>query len=1035
MDKIIQNEFLNPEASYRGAPFWAWNGKLEEDELRRQIRIMHQMGLGGFFMHSRVGLDTAYLSDEWFDRIKACIDEAEKLGMNAWLYDEDRWPSGAAGGLVTKNPDYRARSIVMKENGTASPETIAIFAAEMENGKIKNYRKIKSGEKISSKEKVLEFHIETQAESSWYNGQTYLDTLSHDAVKEFIKVTHEAYRKKIASKFGKSVPGIFTDEPNFIAAFHEDEKIIKNAWTKKLPEIFEKRYGYDIIDVLPEIFLDTKDSSFSKVRWNYFDCVTFLFADAFARQIGEWCTKNNMLHTGHALHEDTLSAQTCMAGSAMRSYEYMQAPGMDLLTEHWRVYNTAKQVSSAANQFGAKWRLTETYGCTGWDFPFAGHKALGDWQAALGINLRCQHLAWYTMQGEAKRDYPASIFYQSPWWESYSKVENYFARINYVMTKGSEVRNLLVIHPIESMWGTISKGWREDKEVAEMDTNFFRTSDFLLGANIDFDFGDEDIISRHAKIEKVGGKAKFTINKASYSTILVPPLKTIRKTTLALLETFVNAGGKVTFAGKAPEFVNGEKSDAAAKFADKTAIIPYSEKAIVKAVESNARTLSITDTDGKELSRVLYLLKEDKENFYLFICNTGHMKNPPSAMAEPSMVRDRKKVYPEAFVNIFMNAAGSVLELDPDTGKIYSADSKTSSGCVKIKTSFDELGSRLFLIPKKKKVSSFSARPSFKKECTLAINKKSWQVSTSEQNVLALDYPSLRIGPNGKWTKPDEILRVDSKVRDFLGTLRRGGRMVQPWARVKNHDPKKTPIGLSYKFEVKNVPSGTVSLAIEKPETFKIAVNGNALSSDSASGFWCDRSLKTIPFSGNLLKKGINEISLECDFTEEHPGLEIIYLLGDFSVKISGNKPTVNTPVRELKTGDWTKQGFPFYSGNMTYITTVKLTKSAKEKVFVKIPSYRGVAVAVYVNGEKAGITAWAPGEVDISSVVQIGSNEIRIEIMGHRRNSHGPLHYSEKWPMWTGPAQYISEGKGWSDKYNLVPCGLMENPLLLVRI
>ena len=51
--------FKNPGNDYRGAPFWAWNGKLEPDELRRQIRIMHRMGLGGFFMHSRVGLDTA----------------------------------------------------------------------------------------------------------------------------------------------------------------------------------------------------------------------------------------------------------------------------------------------------------------------------------------------------------------------------------------------------------------------------------------------------------------------------------------------------------------------------------------------------------------------------------------------------------------------------------------------------------------------------------------------------------------------------------------------------------------------------------------------------------------------------------------------------------------------------------------------------------------------------------------------------------------------------------------------------------------
>ena len=110
--KTLQHEFKNPGSLFRGAPFWAWNGKLEPDELRRQIRLMKEMGLGGFFMHSRVGLATPYLSNEWFDCIRVCCEEAEKLGMKAWLYDEDRWPSGAAGGLVTKDPKYRARSLV-----------------------------------------------------------------------------------------------------------------------------------------------------------------------------------------------------------------------------------------------------------------------------------------------------------------------------------------------------------------------------------------------------------------------------------------------------------------------------------------------------------------------------------------------------------------------------------------------------------------------------------------------------------------------------------------------------------------------------------------------------------------------------------------------------------------------------------------------------------------------------------------------------------------------------------------------------------
>lgn len=95
--------FKRPTSEYRGTPFWAWNSHLEADELSRQIGIFKEMGLGGFHMHVRTGLSNAYLSDEFMGLVRHCVDKAKKEDMLAYLYDEDRWPSGAAGGLVTKD--------------------------------------------------------------------------------------------------------------------------------------------------------------------------------------------------------------------------------------------------------------------------------------------------------------------------------------------------------------------------------------------------------------------------------------------------------------------------------------------------------------------------------------------------------------------------------------------------------------------------------------------------------------------------------------------------------------------------------------------------------------------------------------------------------------------------------------------------------------------------------------------------------------------------------------------------------------------
>jgi len=1042
MDKKLLNDFSDPGSEFRGAPFWAWNGKLEPEELRRQIRIMNRMGLGGFFMHSRVGLDTAYLSEDWFECVEACIDEAKKLKMRAWLYDEDRWPSGAAGGLVTKNPKYRARSLVMEETTDTrllkwTADVLAAFTAKVDGSAASDVKRVKTGSrprKLEQGESLLIFRVEVQAPSSWYNDQAYLDTLSHEAVAEFVRVTHEAYEERIKADLGKVVPGIFTDEPNFSGICGDrGAGRTATAWTGKLPQVFRKRYGYDLIRRLPEVFLNVEGVPMSQARYHYMDCVAHLFADAFCRLTYEWCEKNGVDSTGHMLAEDRLSDQTSVAGSCMRCYEYMQAPGMDLLTEHWRIYDTAKQVSSAANQFGRKWRLSETYGCTGWDFPFVGHKALGDWQAALGINLRCQHLSWYTMLGQAKRDYPANIFYQSPWWELYSKVEDYFGRVLAVMTRGTEVRDLLVIHPIESMWTMIGKGWRGDPAVHEYDNMLIELRDSLLTENIDFDYGDEELLSRHARAGKVKGEPVFRVGKARYKAVLVPPLRTMRSTTLALLKKFQAAGGLVVFAGDPAQYVDALPSDAVAEFAATCPKTKDRGQSVARAVEGKARRMSITDGTGKAIPSALYLLREDKDNLYLFVCNTGHSKSQLRSSKDDAMVRDRREGFEIVCIEGLSECAGSPLELDADTGAIYAADAKLKRDTWQIRTSLPPAGSRLFVIPRKARGRKYAPRPKLKDVRSTTLGGDRWGVSLSESNVLVLDWPKYKIGA-GRMQRGAEVLQVDGMVRDALGIRRRGGQMVQPWARERSEKPERTEVTLSYSFEANAIPSGPMFIALERPETFQIAINGVALDMDSECGWWCDLELRKIPFDPASLRLGQNEIVLTCDYTEDHPGLEITYLLGNFGTKVKGRSATMTQAPASLKIGDWVKQGLAFYSGSVSYCGTVRPKLRKGERLFVQVPEYRGAAVRVIADGQSAGVIAWEPNEVDITDLVGEGPVDLRIEVIGHRRNSHGPLHHKEKWPNWTGPAEFTPPPGQWTDDYNLVPCGLMQKPRLIVR-
>ena len=187
--------FENPGAEYRGKPFWSWNGELEKDEVLRQIEIMKEMGFGGYFMHSRSGLITEYLGDEWFEIINAAADKGEELGLEAWLYDEDRWPSGSAGGIASRDEKYRMKSVfvyeITREKFVWTEDVMCAFVAKLEGVNMACYEPITKETDVMGDAfegmTVLKFAVVKDAPHSVFNGATYIDTMMPEAVDKFMK--------------------------------------------------------------------------------------------------------------------------------------------------------------------------------------------------------------------------------------------------------------------------------------------------------------------------------------------------------------------------------------------------------------------------------------------------------------------------------------------------------------------------------------------------------------------------------------------------------------------------------------------------------------------------------------------------------------------------------------------------------------------------------------------------------------------------------------------------------------------------------
>jgi hypothetical protein len=317
--------FRNPSAEYRSVPFWAWNSELDSSRQIRQIAYFKEMGFGGFFMHSRSGMTMKYLGEEFMASVRFCIGEAKKNGLRAWLYDEDRWPSGSAGGYVTSDHSYRMRYLLFTPWAYGDPEAksaipsndgranvfrqgngtlLARYDVILERGTLAKYRRMAEGEKVHEG-RIWYVYLEVAGDNSWFNDQAYLDTLDPRAVDKFIDITYEHYYSQIGSEFEDSIPGIFTDEPQLCQKEALDfPNQLKDAilpWTDEFVAIYEASYGDNILESLPELFWELPESRPSVARYRYQDLVTEIFSRNFENRVGSCCASHNLMLAGHIM--------------------------------------------------------------------------------------------------------------------------------------------------------------------------------------------------------------------------------------------------------------------------------------------------------------------------------------------------------------------------------------------------------------------------------------------------------------------------------------------------------------------------------------------------------------------------------------------------------------------------------------------------------------------------------------------------------------------------------------------------------------
>lgn len=997
MNELL-SEALKIQNQIRPAPFWSWNGKMEPDILRSQVREMAKAGLGGFFMHARVGINTPYMGEEWYECISACIDEAKKTGISAWGYDENGYPSGIAGGAVCDaSEDYRSSWIEFIDidnlNQLTSLSIIAIYKIFNDNYVRCSFSEINKGCIALVKKN------ETRA----------ADPLNADAVELFLKLTHEEYYKRYADDFGWSMPGFFTDEPQL--------KMFQLPWTKDLDKIFLNEYGYDLLDNIFCLRYDLKGKE--KVRYDYWKLVNKLYCENFGKKIFDWCGDHHCMFTGHIMGEDTLLEQMASNGGAMPFYEYMDIPGMDWLGRRIAGPLTCKQVSSVAAQLGKRKVISETFALSGWDVSFKELKWMAEWQFANGINMLCPHLQSYSLKGIRKRDYPPSLFVQQNWWDEYSIFNDYISKLGAILSASDEICDLLVLHPLTSAY-LLFDGTSACQSIKTLDMSFDSLSKTLAGLHISYQYGDEAIMKKHANVED----GVLKIGEMTYRTILLPDLKNIDSSTYQLLFDFIQSKGKVFYINSLPDFIDGVP-DSRVLSLD---ISRIEKKDFREKLGHQSLQVSLIENDA-ECEQVLVMPRKYNDTKIIFIVNTDlNVTHNLKCQVYGTEFLSKLNFENMTTEKIVGSAFGGMIEtsitLRGGQSILLMSDHTDKMGFVSKKTIDEKSGvfqERANVISDSKRIHMVSIPPN------LAIEKTSLNTYTMDRCDFSIS--------GGEWQENIPIILMQRKLLDAQENCNISMRFI-------------------FELDQMDLPDSLFLLCENIPE-FSLMVNGTRILYTDI-GWEIDPCFKKVDIT-KVVKKGKNEIVLNglfwqrmelyerlykdkdlsssyyaCDFDFEavtyDTELESIYLMGNFCVEsktpcTSGDRravftdgPFVLTKERQnVLYGDITSQGYLFFTGRMTlcFDVDILLEKGARYLLDCKKPNCP-VSV-VYVNGERAGDITWEPAQIDLTENLHNGTNHISIELISSHRNLLGPHHYIDGECYSVGVSTF-SDTPGWCE-------------------
>lgn len=1037
--KALYESFKQPDSIFRTAPLWVWNDDMTPELIDKVLTEYKDHGFGGGFVHPRPGLITEYLSEKWFELWEYALSTAKQLGLKLYIYDENSYPSGFAGGHVPSElPDCLSTSAAYQivETKELKSEKAAAASWLINNNLIRAYSTEENGRTPKLLSDITDIPMENWYEYgryalviekqepqllSWLGGFGNVDILRPEVTKSFLDCTYERYYSKFGKDFGEVIPAIFSDEPavtgSTIYNFGKKNIVPFSYW---FAHQFEKLCGYNLVPCIGGLFLDAECDMFpydsKKIRYDYYSVMRQLWTENFIKPMGEWCTEHNIAWTGHYMENYwPFAAGIATSPCIMTNYAYMQWPAIDMLQSDIVKYQPSDpmlinilEISSVANQLNKERTLCESYGAGGWDAALPDFKRMADWLMVNGVTFINQHLSYTSIAGSRKRDHPQSFDSRSPWWDDYTLLNDYTARVQTVLACGKAEQRILVVQPTttgfmippEEEFGNLA--YKIPITNPNME-NYLDMLQALTDGQWDFDLGDEYIMEENAAVKE----NKLSVGAQLYDIVIVSGnMQNMRSETVTLLGKYLENGGTLFSWGKPGCYVDGLKKPEVIKHLTEMSgwvsfdTLSELEAALAKRLKNRVTDNKLPTGVGHRRRRL-----ENGDLIYFFTNQSGlpfSMKWIPEKKCvtrwNPWDGTSERLYGSEQIITLQPNE--SLLLMLSDGEPLPARDTK-----------------ELF-VRNELPVSALEVKP-------------------ESPNMFTIDYCDLTL--NGDSYNDINVIHAGALL------YRRRGFSANPWDNAIQYKNRlmsqidfdeATGFRLDYHFycDESELPEA-VSFMAERLEHYTVSCNGTTVKPDALSS-----SLDEAIGFGDItpyLVHGKNTLSFTAKCFNVLLEPEAIYLKGKFAVNKTECRWVLGK-TRELAAGGLANQGYPFYPYAVTHKYEFNLPEDCNA-LYMQLNDVTATDIGVYLNGAFAGIyDVNCYTTTNLFEFTRAGNNILELRICASLRNLLGPHHDKTKprnnaWPQnWKNAPRH---GMPSPAEYDIIDYGIMSLPVLVAEV